>query len=106
MIIGIVISQVDPETVWNAFRFANFSLVKQHDVRTFLIGKGVDCVEIVSEEFPVIDEINKYVESKGEIFACGTCLVSRNKEGTPICPMSSMKDLMDIVEKSDRILTF
>ena len=106
MIIGIVISQVDPETVWNAFRFANFSLVKQHDVRTFLIGKGVECVEIVSEEFPVIDEINKYVESNGEIFACGTCLVSRNKEGTPICPMSSMKDLMDIVEKSDRILTF
>ena len=106
MIIGIVISQVDPETVWNAFRFANFSLGKQHDVRTFLIGKGVECVEIISDEFPVIDEINKYVESKGEIFACGTCLVSRNKEGTPICPMSSMKDLMDIVEKSDRILTF
>ena len=106
MNVGIVISQIDPETVWNAFRFANFSLGKQHDVRTFLIGKGVECVEIVNEEFPVINEINKYVESKGEIFACGTCLVSRNKEGTPICPMSSMKDLMDIVEKSDRILTF
>ncbi len=106
MNIGIVISQIDPETVWNAFRFANFSLEKQHDVRTFLIGKGVECVEIVNDEFPVIDEINKYVESKGEIFACGTCLVSRNKEGTLICPMSSMKDLMDIVEKSDRILTF
>ena len=106
MNIGIVISQIDPETVWNAFRFANFSLEKQHDVRTFLIGKGVECVEIVNDEFPVIDEINKYVESKGEIFAGCTCLVSRNKEGTPICPMSSMKDLMDIVEKSDRILTF
>ena len=106
MNIGIVISQIDPETVWNAFRFANFSLGKQHDVRTFLIGKGVECVEIVNKGFPVIDEINKYVESGGEIFACGTCLVSRNKEGTPICPMSSMKDLMDIVEKSDRILTF
>ena len=106
MNIGIVISQTNPETVWNAFRFANFSLVKQHHVRAFLIGKGVECVDTVSEEFPVIDEINKYVESKGEIFACGTCLVSRNKEGTPICPMSSMKDLMDIVEKSDRILTF
>ena len=106
MNIGIVISQTDPETVWNAFRFANFSLGKKHDVRTFLIGKGVECVEIVNDEFAVIDEISKYVESKGEIFACGTCLVSRNKEGTPICPISSMKDLMDIVEKSDRILTF
>tara|TARA_B100001113_G_scaffold149961_1_gene123015 strand:- start:230 stop:550 length:321 start_codon:yes stop_codon:yes gene_type:complete len=106
MNIGIVISQTDLETNWNAFRFANFSLNEGHQVRTFLIGKGVECVDIVNDEFPVIDEINKYVKSKGEIFACGTCLVSRNKEGTPICPMSSMKDLMDIVEKSDRILSF
>tara|TARA_B100000953_G_C17700815_1_gene318761 strand:- start:189 stop:509 length:321 start_codon:yes stop_codon:yes gene_type:complete len=106
MNIGIVISQTEPETVWNAFRFANFSLGREHEVRTFLMGKGVECVDIVSEEFPVIDEINKYVESNGEIFACGTCLVSRKREGTPICPMSTMKDLMDIVEKSDRLLTF
>ncbi len=106
MNIGIVISQTEPETVWNAFRFANFSLGKKHKVRTFLMGKGVECVDIVSEEFPVLDEINKYVESNGEIFACGTCLVSRKREGTPICPMSSMKDLMEIVEESDRLLTF
>tara|TARA_B110000014_G_C20081314_1_gene565074 strand:- start:630 stop:950 length:321 start_codon:yes stop_codon:yes gene_type:complete len=106
MNIGIVISQTEPETVWNAFRFANFSLGRKHKVRTFLMGKGVECVDIVSEEFPVIDEINKYIESNGEIFACGTCLVSRKREGTPICPMSSMKDLMNIVEKSERLLTF
>ena len=63
MNIGIVISQTDPETVWNAFRFANFSLGKQHDVRTFLIGKGVECVEIVNEEYPVIDEIIHVAEN-------------------------------------------
>ena len=106
MKLGIVISQIDPETVWNAFRFANFSMNKGHTVRTFLIGKGVECVEIVNKDFPVIDEINKYVESKGEIFACGTCLVSRNKEGTPICPMSTMNDLMELVEESDKIVSF
>ncbi len=106
MNIGIVISQTEPETVWNAFRFANFSLKKKHKVKTFLMGKGVECVDIVDQEFPVIDEINKYVDSNGEMFACGTCLVSRKREGTPICPMSSMKDLMEIVEQSDKLLTF
>ena len=106
MKLGIVISQIDPETVWNAFRFANFSINKGHTVRTFLIGKGVECVEIVNKDFPVIDEINKYVESEGGIFACGTCLVSRNKEGTPICPMSTMNDLMELVEESDKIVSF
>ena len=49
MKVGIVISQTDPETVWNAFRFGNFSIKKGHSVRTFLIGKGVECVEIVNE---------------------------------------------------------
>jgi len=106
MNIGIVISQTEPETVWNAFRFANYSLKKKHKVKTFLMGKGVECVDIVDQEFPVIDEINKYVDSNGEMFACGTCLVSRKREGTPICPMSSMKELMEIVEQSDKLLTF
>ena len=69
MNIGIVISQTEPETVWNAFRFANFSLGRKHKVRTFLMGKGVECVDIINEEFPVIDEINKYIDSEGEMFA-------------------------------------
>ena len=106
MKVGLVIIQTDPETVWNAFRFANFSITKGHKVRTFLIGKGVECVDIVHEEFKVIEEINKYVDNKGEIFACGTCLVSRKKEGTPICPMSTMNDLMELVEESDKIVSF
>ena len=106
MKVGIVISQIDPETVWNAFRFGNFSLNKGHDVRTFLIGKGVDCVEIVDKKFNVIEELNKYVDNNGGIFACGTCLVSRNKEGSPICPMSTMNDLMELVEESDKIVSF
>ena len=46
MKLGIVISQTDPETVWNAFRFGNFSLNKGHNVRTFLIGKGKKFREI------------------------------------------------------------
>tara|TARA_B100000965_G_scaffold406324_1_gene444670 strand:+ start:2318 stop:2638 length:321 start_codon:yes stop_codon:yes gene_type:complete len=106
MNIGIVISQTEPETVWNAFRFANFSLNKEHKVSTFLMGKGVECVDIESEEFPVLDELNKYVDNDGQIFACGTCLVSRNRKGTPICPMSTMNDLMNLVEKSDKVVSF
>jgi sulfur relay (sulfurtransferase) complex TusBCD TusD component (DsrE family) len=106
MKVGIVISQIDPETVWNAFRFANFSLGKNHELRTFLIGKGVECVEIINDEFNVVEQMNKYVENKGQIFACGTCLVSRNKEGSPICPMSTMNDLMELVEESDKVVSF
>ena len=45
------ISQIDPETVWNAFRFANFSLGKQHDVRTFLLEKVSNAWKLLTMSF-------------------------------------------------------
>jgi len=106
MKIGIIISQADPETVWNAFRFANFSLNKEHEASVFLIGKGVEYEEIDDEHFNVKEEVQKFIKLKGHIFACGTCLKSRQKEGSAVCPLSTMQDLMNIVEQSDKILTF
>ena len=73
-------------------------------VHPSLLGRILELVG--HQEFKVIEEINKYVETGGQIFACGTCLVSRNKEGTPICPMSTMQDLMELVEESDKIVSF
>lgn len=106
MKIGIITSQSDPETVWNAFRFGIFSLIKQHEIKAFFIGKGVECEEINDEKFNVKEQIEKFLNCGGEIFACGTCLKTRHKEGSPVCPISTMRDLMSIVEKSDKIISF
>ena len=59
MKIGIIISQTEPETVWNAFRFANVSLDKKHGVNVFLIGKGVEYEEIRNEQFNVKEQVEK-----------------------------------------------
>ena len=106
MKIGIIISQTDPETVWNAFRFANFSINKRHNVRIFLISKGVECEEIEDKNYNVIEQIKIFRNNGGEIFSCGTCLISRNKIGTNTCPSSNMEKLMEIVEESDKIVSF
>ena len=106
MKIGIIISQTEPETVWNAFRFANVPLDKEHGVNVFLIGKGVECEEIRDKQFNVKEQVEKFLAKGGKIFACGTCLRSRHKEGSPICPLSTMQDLLNIVEQSDRIISF
>jgi len=106
MKIGIIISQKDPETVWNAFRFGNFSLNKQHNVKVFLIGKGVEYEQINDKNFNVKEQVKKFLNSGGQIFACGACLKSRHKESSPVCPLSTMQDLMNIVEESDKIVSF
>ena len=106
MKIGIVVSTNDPEEVWNAFRFANVALGTNHTVRVFLVNKGVETEDINSERFPVREQLQLFIDNKGELLACGTCMKNRQKEESSFCPIATMKDMLDIVEWSDRLLTF
>jgi uncharacterized protein involved in oxidation of intracellular sulfur len=106
MKIGIVISTNDAETCWNALRYANFCLGQKDDVKIFLIGKGVEYEKVSGEEYNAIEQANKFLTAGGKIFACGTCIKSRQQESTDLCPISTMKDLHDIVKESDRVVTF
>lgn len=104
--IGIVISSNDPETVWNAFRLANYSLGEGDTVSVFLIGKGVEASKISTKEYDVKEMMEKFSDSGGKILACGTCLRSRGTEGSKLCPISSLSELLDIIKTNDRLLTF
>ena len=106
MKLGIVISTNEAEVVWNAFRFGNISLKTNHVVKVFLINKGVEIEDIKDEKYTVKEQADLFIENKGQILACGTCLKSRRKEGSNICPISTMKDLLKLVEESDKVLTF
>lgn len=70
------------------------------------MNKGVEAEDIKSERFPVEEQLQSFVENKGEILACGTCMKARQKESSNFCPIATMKDLMEIVEWSDKLLTF
>ena len=96
----------EPETVWNAFRFGNSALKENHIVKIFLLNKGVEIEDIKSEKYNISEQTDSFLKNKGQILACGTCLKSREKEGSNVCPISTMKDLLKVVEESDRVLTF
>ena len=106
MKIGMIIYSNDPETVWNAFRFGNFSLGEGDTVKVFLLGKGVECEKLDNAKFKVNDQIKQFNENGGKIFACGTCLTSRKMEGSEMCPMSTMQDMYEIVKWCNKIITF
>ena len=106
MKIGIIISSNDPETCWNALRYANFSLDQKDEVKVFFIGKGVEYQKISTEKFNTVEQAEKFIQSGGRIYACGTCIKSREQEGSAMCPISTMKDMYRIVSESDKILTF
>lgn len=106
MKIGIVIGTNEPEVVWNALRFGVTSLKASHEVNAFLMNKGVEVEEIHDEKYNVKEQIELFMQNKGKILACGTCLKSRNKGESNVCPISTMQDLLKLVEESDKLLTF
>lgn len=106
MKIGIVLSTNEPEEVWNTFRFANVALKENHEVRVFLVSKGVEAEDIKSDKFPVSEQLRAFIDGKGELLACGTCMKARMKESDEFCPIATMKDLLDISLWAERLLTF
>src|SRR3989338_3022752 len=106
MKLGIVLYPTDAEPAWNAFRLGLFALKQNDTVKPFLLAKGVESENIDTEQFKVTDQMREFLKQGGEILACGTCLKLRHTEGSELCPVSTMKDLYELVHDSDRVITF
>jgi uncharacterized protein involved in oxidation of intracellular sulfur len=105
MKLGIILNTNEPETAWNAIRLGVVALDEKHTVKLFLLGKGVECQDIKDEKYDVQKMINSYKKRNGILLACGTCLKSRGEEESAICPVSTMSELLKLVEESDRVVT-
>ncbi|MFB6081271.1 MAG: DsrE/DsrF/TusD sulfur relay family protein [Halanaeroarchaeum sp.] len=106
MHIGIIVETNDPGTVWNGFRFATTALEEGHDVKTFLLGDGVEAPDLRGDHVNPHGVMVNYQRSGGELLACGTCMDDRDLEPTSLRPRSTMTDLVDIVEWADQTVTF
>ena len=106
MKLGIILNTNDSEEAWNCLRFGNTALKEKHSVKIFLLGKGVELEDINDRKYNINKQTKSFLENKGQILACGTCLKSREKESSKVCLISSMKDLLKMVEESDKVLTF
>lgn len=106
MKLGIVIYSTDAEIVWNAFRLGVFALQQGDQVKVFLLAQSVECEALDQPPFTVPDQMQAFVDGGGKILACGSCLKIRHSQGSELCPLSTMKDLYDMVKESDRVVTF
>ncbi len=106
MKIGIIIETKEPEKAWNAFRFAVTAKKQGHEVKVFLMGEAVECEGLVHEKYNVDEQLRLFVSVGGEILACGTCLKSRQLQGSEACPVSTMVDCLEMVVWAERVVTF
>ena len=104
--LALVLTQSDPETAFNAFRVAQYALEAGDDVSVFLLGKGVDLDKIQDAVYNVQEKAQAFQAAGGKILACGTCLQMHGSSGSKLCPISTMKDLYDLIQGSDRVVAF
>lgn len=106
MKLAIIIYSSDSETVWNAFRLGSFTKNKGDIAQVFLLGKGVEAENLDTEQFSVREQMQSFVNAGGEILACGTCLKLRKRDGSNLCPISTLEDLYQLIAEADRVVTF
>lgn len=106
MKIGIIIATKEYEKAWNAFRFAVTARKQENEVKVFLMGEAVECEGLTHDKFNVDEQLKLFVSLGGEILACGTCLKSRQLEGTDSCPFSTMIDCLSMVTWADKVVSF
>lgn len=106
MKLGIIIYSTDAEVVHNAFRLANFSLKEGDEVKVFLLASGVEYESLNSDKFNITELAQNVIDAGGDILACGTCLNLRQQDSTELCPLSTMKDLYELVRDCDKTVTF
>jgi len=103
---GIIIETKEFEKAWNAFRFAVTAKKLGNEVKVFLMGEAVECEGMTHEKYNVDEQLKLFVSIGGEILACGTCLKSRQLNGSENCPVSTMVDCVDMVNWADKVVTF
>ena len=104
--LAIVLSTNEPETAFNALRLGNFAAKEGDEVGVFLIGKGVELDRIADRQFDVRGQAEALLNSRGQIMACGTCLQLRESSGSELCPLSTLKDLYELIRDADRVVSF
>ena len=107
MKLGIILQSNKPEHAWNTFRLGITALKAGNEAEIFLMSEGSELDTVPdSKDFDISAKVAEFKNLKGKIYACGSCLKVRGKEESNVCPVSTMSDLLKMVESSDKVLVF
>ncbi|OGZ04964.1 MAG: hypothetical protein A2845_04490 [Candidatus Lloydbacteria bacterium RIFCSPHIGHO2_01_FULL_49_22] len=107
MKLGIILQSNNPEHVWNAFRLGITALKAGNQASVFLLSEGSELDTIIdTTNFDISVKVAEFKALKGELLVCGTCIKMRHHEENAVCPISTMADLLAMIETSDKVVTF
>jgi uncharacterized protein involved in oxidation of intracellular sulfur len=106
MQIGILINSSDDETVWNALRFGIFALEKGDTVTAFFLGKGVPASQKSAAPYNIPQQVQHFIGAAGKVYISRTGLHMHHLNASPQIIVAEMDTLYDLIEASEKIVTF
>ena len=103
---AIVITSQEAEKTWNAMRLALFAQKQGKQVSVFFLGAGVNYSKISTSKFDISDLVEEFVDSGGQVHACGLCLRLHSIKPSATCPVGTMKMLFELINQAQKVLTF
>src|SRR3989338_8171759 len=105
MKLGIILQSNKPEHVWNTFRLGITALKAGHHVEVFLMNESAELDTISdTEHFDISVKVAEFKKLNGAMYVCGTCLKVRGKGESKAHLVATMPDLLNMVERSDKVL--
>lgn len=101
MHLGLVVETNDPERLPAGERRPRRGPRR----RGLPVGRRRGSPDLDHEKFYPHGVVRKYQNEGGELYACGTCLDSRNLDEDDLRPRSTMADCLAVVEAADEVLT-
>jgi len=78
-----------------------------HEAGIFLLGEGVEATTLTGKRFDVSGQVKEYAEAEGVVLSCKSCIEHRKMGGAArSCAISTMKDLMVLIEQSEKVVSF
>lgn len=100
------------ERLYNALRLAHTLIKREGEVTVFLLGDAVSAAkkgQKTPDGFYNTERMVRRVAMKGDVLLCGTCLDARGiteEEVVDGARRSTMDELAEATEESDKVLTF
>ncbi len=102
----VILAVSEAETAWGALRLVRQVQNTNGEAAIFLLGKGVEAIELVGKQFNVRDLLIEFVVKGGMVFACGTCLDLRGGNTPEIYQRSTMGELQELIAAADKVVSF
>jgi len=108
MKLAIIVYSNEPETILNALELSHYALEDHDEVRVFLLGEGIGAGahDYAKEPYSIIDEMKKFVDNGGQLFASSKHLGAREPGYAELCMPSSMSEVYKMIKESDTVVTF